>query len=215
MKPLKQLKELPINKFNIFLCLNALLISSALLAMDLDELLDSLCINAAVGDLKGVRALIDVDVPINVKQKDLHGRTPLMFAACHGRMEVCQLLIDCKAQLHIRADTGWAPLTFAAFNGHKKVCQLFVDTMLKPIKKNQSAAIALLAIKKSGKSACMNWVDNHMIGLIVHQVFNAEKQMLFAQINEIKRDDMREHVLNYARQQLKMNQKTTPGTSHE
>jgi hypothetical protein len=208
------------NKTIKFLCLSALLTGNASFAMDLGyaysaDAAESLCLYAAVGDLKMVKDLLDAGVPVNVKPKDLKGRTPLMSAACHGRRDICQLLLDRKAQIDVRNDSGWTPLIFAANNGHKKVCFMLVEGMLKPIKENQAAAIALLAIKKSRKSACMNIVDNHMIRLIAHQVFDAEKQRLFAQINEIQGVCMREFVRIYAHQQLKIDPKTTQGTSHE
>jgi ankyrin repeat protein len=209
------------NKIIRFLCLNALVMSSALLAMNSDQngqnadQGEELRYAASAGNLELVQELLARHVPVDAKSN--YGQTALIQAASYGRKEVCQLLIDAKARINTKDSFGLTALMAAAY-GYKEVCQLLVDAMLKPIKENRAAAIALLGLKKFNKAACMSQNDRNIIQLIAHQIYNpATIQQLFAQINAIKSENLKEDLVTYALEQLnpKMDPNTNQGTSHE
>ena len=68
---------------------------------------------------------------------DRKGHTPLYYAAKHGKMIVCQRIID-----HISDKNPWAteygyleartPLHYAAQNGHLSICQLIMKNLTDP-----------------------------------------------------------------------------------
>lgn len=201
------------NKVIILLFFNALFTGSASLAMGnpigrANSLAVKLCVAAREGDLERVQKFISAGADIN--QRINHGQhTALMFASGNGHQEVCQLLIERNAQVNRISKLGFSPLMIAAGYGHKEICQLLVDAMLKPIKQNQAAAIALLGMKKFRRAACMSPIDNNVIVLIAHQLLDQVKQSLFLQINKILEPDkeFRQHFLVYAREQLKIDPK--------
>jgi ankyrin repeat protein len=160
--------------------------------------------------------LIDAKAQINADNN--YGSTALMCAAANGLKDICQLLVDAKAQLDAKNTSGRTALMFAAQYDYKEICQLLIDAMLKPIKDNRAAATLLLGLKKFNKTACMSQNDRNIIQLIAHQIYNpATIQQLFAQINAIKSENLKEDLATYALEQLnpKMDPNTNQGTSHE
>jgi ankyrin repeat protein len=203
------------NKIITFLCLSGLTLGSALLAMDINptDQGNELRHAASAGNLELVQELLARHVPVDARSN--YGQTALIQAASYGRKEVCQLLIDAKARINTKDSFGLTALMAAAY-GYKEVCQLLVDAMLKPIKENRAAAIALLGLKKFNKAACMSLIDRNVIQAIAHQIYNPTAiQQLFAQIDAIAKESMKEYLHSYAQQQLKlkMDQNTNQGGS--
>jgi ankyrin repeat protein len=171
---------------------------------------------AAYGHKEVCQLLIDAKAPVDSKDND--GWTALMLAANNNRKDTCQLLIDAKAQVDAKDNNGWTALTVTAYFGHQAICQQLIDAMLKPIKQNRAAASLLLGMKKFNKAACMSQNDRNIIQLIAHQIYNpATIQQLFAQIDSIKRKNLKEDLRTYALEQLKlqMDPNTNQGTFHE
>jgi len=183
----------PRTGFKIFLCLSALLIATASLAMEPDRG-EKLLAATSIGNLEHVQALLDAGVPVDVKNS--FGSTPLIVAASWGDEELCQLLIERKAQLDVKNSDGKTALMEAAdLWEHKKACRLLVDAQMKQYK---AALVALLGIKKFHKAACMKPIDFHVIQIIAGHAFHGEKQMFLAQINGMKREKMKKYCLAYA-----------------
>ena len=58
------------------------------------------------------------------------GRTPLYFAAEHGHLSICQLIIEKIEDKNPKGSTfGWTPLHCAALNGHFAICKLIMDNV--------------------------------------------------------------------------------------
>jgi ankyrin repeat protein len=208
------------NKLKIFLCTSALLIGSASLAMNSVYLGVKLCDAAETRNLERVRRLLATGIFVDAR--DNCGWTPLMWAAWRGHTDMCELLIEHNARINA-ASRNDTPLVVAAGNGYNEVCLLLVNVMTKQIKQHQTIAIVLLGMKKFRKAACMRQIDRQVIQLIARQVFDAEakklfakeKQNLFAQIDRIRHGELKQQILDYAHQQLKIELKTTQGTLNE
>ena len=157
-----------------------------------------------------------LDCNAQIDGKTSKGETPLVFAARYGHKEVCRLLIERKAQVEVKTEEGETPLLCAAYWGDEEVCKLLIDAQIKQaLTPVIPSALVLLGIKKFGKAACMAEIDSNVIRLIAHQLFDPEIAKLLAHVHEIKKKKMKEYVLNYALQKLKMEPKTAQGTSHE
>jgi uncharacterized protein len=61
---------------------------------------------------------------IKVEIRNAQDESPLMLAALHGALEICQTLITRDADVN---KPGWAPLHYAATNSHIPVIQLLLD----------------------------------------------------------------------------------------
>jgi ankyrin repeat protein len=80
------------------------------------------------GDVKQVRALLDVD-PRLVNAPDSLGWTPLHFAAQQGHTALVKLLLASGADIHARLKLGGgSPLHVAATTGHAAVVALLLDS---------------------------------------------------------------------------------------
>ena len=175
------------NKSQRILCLIALFTGSASLAMNSDNYGHIMLFGAAsLGQLERAKELLDIGIPVDAK--NFNGTTPLMFAALQGRNEMCQWLIDCKAQIDAKDNRGMTPIAHAVYS-RKETCQLLVDIMIKPVKQNRAAAVALLGMRRFRNVACMNQLDKNIIRLIAHQLIVPAKEKLFEQIDSIKSED--------------------------
>ena len=208
------------NRFIKFLCLNALLISSASLAMDVADQDkgqgEELCMAAKEGNLRRVRALLKAGVSANTKSK-YDKYTPLILAASYDHKDVCQLLLNANAQVDAKF-RSWTVLNIVAEYGCEPICHLLInrtlDQCILP-----GAMITLLGIKKFHKSPLLGQIDRHIINNIIRQACaHAPKiKALFTQIEAIENKDMKNNLRECAQQRLKlkMDQKTNNGDSHE
>jgi uncharacterized protein len=72
-------------------------------------------VDAVVGGLENVRALIDCGAPVN--QQDSSGETALMRASQLGELETVKVLLNAGARVDIRNMHGLSPLAFVQYNG--------------------------------------------------------------------------------------------------
>ncbi|PCI09239.1 MAG: hypothetical protein COB73_05815 [Flavobacteriaceae bacterium] len=72
--------------------------------------LSTLCKLIQLGDVEGVKNLIENGTNINQKSK---GMTPLMFAARQNKVEIVKLLLSRSAKLKTKSDSGMTALDFA------------------------------------------------------------------------------------------------------
>jgi hypothetical protein len=214
-----------INKFNIFLCLNALLISSASLAMESQDFIQGrkLSIAAGAGDLSLVKKLLTEGTPVDARGKGNEGWTPLAWAAFKGHKETCQFLLDYKAQADAKNKHNETPLTLAAMSCDKDICHLLINSILDRSILLPGAMITFLGIKKFHKSAGLKLIEREIIKQIVREAKNAvapKIKNLFAQIDAIRNVNgfiiCKDSLRIYAQQQLKMKMNpNTNGDSHE
>ncbi len=69
----------------------------------------ALMVAAAKGYLSIVQLLIDTG-EANIHWRDSKGRFPLLAAACNGKAQTAEFLINRGADVHQRDDDGWTPL---------------------------------------------------------------------------------------------------------
>jgi len=82
------------------------------------------------GDLDKVRQLLDDDpglVHVRHADPELHGWTPLQFAAAKGQLAVCRLLVECGAEVYTNPMNTYAPVMQAAWNKHAEVVKYFLE----------------------------------------------------------------------------------------
>lgn len=72
--------------------------------------LSTLCKLIQLGDIEGVKNLIENGTSINQKSK---GMTPLMFAARQNKVEIVKLLLSKSAKLKTESDSGMTALEYA------------------------------------------------------------------------------------------------------
>ncbi len=113
------------NRFIKFLCLNALLIGSASLGMDLylTDYNEQLFRASAVGDLELMKRLLEVGTPI----ADEYGCSALTYAIACNKLEACKLLLNHKANVNKMDEDSMTPLGRACSHGHNQICQLLID----------------------------------------------------------------------------------------
>ena len=94
---------------------------------------------AANGDIERVRDHVIADpalVHVTDDSHDRTGRTALIWSSMFGHMEVCKLLVECKADVNATDDSGGTPLICSCSQlgplprgckGHLEVCKLLVE----------------------------------------------------------------------------------------
>jgi len=208
------------NRFIKFLCLNALLLGSASLAMNggdvviqIDEEVTNynphmLCDAAFDGNVPLVKELLDAGIHVDAKGKK--GNIPLRCAIICGNRRVCALLLAHKANLEPLNEQRETPLQLAGrmawIDFRREMCNQIVDTLLEPIY-NQKAAIALLGMKKFNKAACIRLNNKDEIQLIAHLIYKPVPiakvlLKLFDQIDAIADEKIKEELLDYIKKQL-------------
>ena len=87
------------------------------------SLLHALCEG---GDVNCVKAIIEKGA--NVNAKDIHGWTPLMFAANSGNDNIIEYLIhNSNVNIHDIENQGRNALMLASYTGNHKVCHLLLE----------------------------------------------------------------------------------------
>ncbi len=81
---------------------------------------------AALGDLNGVRILLDAGVDVSVHEP-LHGATALHNAAAQGHQKLVQALLDRGATPASEDHHGATPLIYAAYQGRSEIVQLLLS----------------------------------------------------------------------------------------
>ncbi|GAA5816646.1 hypothetical protein MFLAVUS_010176 [Mucor flavus] len=68
-----------------------------------------------------VRPLIDIDA------RDSDGTPPLIYAACFGKVEVAQVLIEHGANIDAQDSFGWSALMWATNNSHESLVKILLE----------------------------------------------------------------------------------------
>lgn len=82
------------------------------------------------GDLKSIRDLLDEALQtrlFHIDTIDRLGRGLLWYAVSNGHLEATQLLLDRRANLHIRDAMGWTSLHLAVYHGHPPIARLLLE----------------------------------------------------------------------------------------
>ncbi|KAH7817763.1 putative tankyrase [Monocercomonoides exilis] len=94
------------------------------------------------GDLDTLKEMVAEDPSIvNICLE--YGKTPLSIAAGWGHEELCQFLIQHKADVNHADDIGWTPLHWSAFTGKISVCRLLLASGADPSIENKAHQTAL------------------------------------------------------------------------
>jgi ankyrin repeat protein len=83
---------------------------------------------ASIGELPGVRRLLDNGVPVDVIENGRFSDTPLQVAARHGHLEVVRLLLERGADVNHIDNDGFSPVTAAAAGPHWDVLKLLAES---------------------------------------------------------------------------------------
>lgn len=182
-----------------FLCLNALMIGNASLAMHSEDLR----LAAATGDCALVQSLIEANAPINAQ--DTTGQTALLEAAKWGHNEVCQLLMTHNAQAHIQDHNGWTPLRWAAFNRHRETCPLLVRETIQQ-KVDFITTEYIQANANSLRELTLIHAQEMITSCLNEQVKQLEQDLL-KQIDEINSPKLKEDLIALVKEQFEIQQK--------
>ncbi|KAI9281027.1 hypothetical protein BY458DRAFT_430039 [Sporodiniella umbellata] len=68
-----------------------------------------------------MRSCIDIDA------QDDEGNTPLIYAACFGKLEIAQALIAAGAKVDVQDARGWTPLMWATTNHHALMAKCLLE----------------------------------------------------------------------------------------
>jgi hypothetical protein len=98
---------------------------SPIIAQDI-QLIKTFINKAGEGDIKTVKALIDVGIDVNSQDPNTK-RTALMSASGSAQKEIVKLLISCGANVNLKNNYDMTALHYAAINGSSEI----VDILLK------------------------------------------------------------------------------------
>lgn len=125
-------------------CVFALLNGSGAVAQEI-------CDAARAGDLARVRALVEAD-SAQVGARSANNKTPLIFAAQGGHLEVVAYLIDMGAELDARNAANETSLIYAVYFGHADVVEYLLDHGADPnlTSSGGDTALDLAVMRESG-----------------------------------------------------------------
>ncbi|KAI7866868.1 hypothetical protein BDF14DRAFT_1743380 [Spinellus fusiger] len=79
------------------------------------------------GDLSKVISLLEENRDaIDVDARDEDGTTPLIYAACFGKADIAQVLLDAGAKIDIQDSFGWSALMWATNNNHEGLVKILL-----------------------------------------------------------------------------------------
>ncbi|KAI9310141.1 hypothetical protein BX666DRAFT_2011308 [Dichotomocladium elegans] len=64
---------------------------------------------------------------IDINAKDEDGTTPLIYAACFGKVDIAQMLLEAGAKTDIQDASGWSALMWATTNHHGNIVKVLMD----------------------------------------------------------------------------------------
>jgi ankyrin repeat protein len=194
--PLRLLRRDRILKF---LCLHALFIGGASLAMDNKKQIDELCSAAMDGNVNQVKALLAAGVPVNAK--NAYGNSVIQFAVMWRRWDICELLINSNAQIEAKNGYGQTILMKASRTSDE-IARPLVNILIKLIKQRVTI---ILGLKKFHKVGYMKLIDKNVIELILYQLLTQEKQNLVKQLDwhpiGYSRDSILQKAINATKKQ--------------
>jgi hypothetical protein len=96
-------------------------------------------------------------IDVDIAARDIHGRTPLSYAADKGHEAVVKLLLEMgKADVDCRDNNSQTPLSYAAEEGHEAVVKLLLETVIgtEEVEFDMSITICSLRFYKTHFSTC-------------------------------------------------------------
>ncbi|KAI9358441.1 hypothetical protein BD770DRAFT_419792 [Pilaira anomala] len=85
---------------------------------------------ASNGDTEKLRKLLsdpDIRGLIDMNARDNEGTPPLIYAACFGKIEVAQILIEFGANIDAQDSFGWTALMWATNNSHESLVKILLE----------------------------------------------------------------------------------------
>ncbi|GKZ35819.1 hypothetical protein AbraIFM66950_006617 [Aspergillus brasiliensis] len=76
---------------------------------------------AATGNVDTITALWEATPALDINARGLDGMTPLMMAACQGRVNAVRKIIGLSADVTLKNDKGWTALDLAQDRGHVEI----------------------------------------------------------------------------------------------
>ncbi|KAI9489635.1 hypothetical protein BDB00DRAFT_842351 [Zychaea mexicana] len=87
------------------------------------------CRAASSGDLQKVTSLLkDYRSYIDIDARDEDGTTPLIYAACFGKMDIAQALLEAGAKTDVQDSYGWSALMWATNNSHEAIVKVLLES---------------------------------------------------------------------------------------
>jgi len=90
-----------------------------------------------------------------VEEKDPNGFQAIMLAALMGQKDVCQILLDKKADVNSQDESGETPLMKASAEGHHEVVQLLLASGADPDARDCNDMTAIKKAASWGRVECL------------------------------------------------------------
>ncbi|KAI9316184.1 hypothetical protein BX666DRAFT_214314 [Dichotomocladium elegans] len=88
------------------------------------------CRATSQGDLAKVMQLLNdsqMRAYIDIDARDEDGTTPLIYAACFGKVDIAQALLDAGAKTDVQDSFGWSALMWATNNNHDALVKVLLE----------------------------------------------------------------------------------------
>lgn len=139
-----------------------------------------------IGDLNGLKNLIDVKNKKKLNVDDSLNRTILYLASRNGYFHIVDYLINIGTDLNKVQNSGSTPLHGAAYYGHESIVKILLENGCSPYIKNQYGNLAESeAYKGSIKSLITNSYNNKILNLY-HILYSERKVSNFIPIKNKK-----------------------------
>lgn len=109
------------------------------------------------GDLNKLKAILDSDVDINMR--DSSDSTPLMLAVSRGHMQVVRELLAHGADINLQNSYGWTPLMLAKANHHAEIVSLLISHNLNPLVADQQHGALTVPTNNAGSAETIAGVN--------------------------------------------------------
>ncbi|KAI7854333.1 hypothetical protein BDC45DRAFT_569438 [Circinella umbellata] len=87
------------------------------------------CRAASTGDLTKVTHLLkEYRTYIDIDARDEDGTTPLIYAACFGKVDIAQALLEAGAKTDVQDSYGWSALMWATNNNQEAVVKVLLES---------------------------------------------------------------------------------------
>ncbi|KAI8146528.1 hypothetical protein BJV82DRAFT_576084 [Fennellomyces sp. T-0311] len=87
------------------------------------------CRAASTGDVAKVSQLLKSHRDwIDIDARDEDGTTPLIYAACFGKVDIAQALLEAGAKTDVQDSYGWSALMWATNNNHEGLVKVLLES---------------------------------------------------------------------------------------